>query len=125
MTMAQIASRVTDVAIRGKQEQLAGEARKAGVGFESILLHMMLEPLEKAGESFFGGGSSGRIFGGLYRQKISDQMAESTPLGVAKLIEDSVRQRLGAAPSHSPAIDTYREQLGKLRADQTYERTAP
>ncbi|MCA8962680.1 MAG: rod-binding protein [Planctomycetes bacterium] len=69
-------------------------AAQVGADFESIFLHMMLEPLEEVGESFFGGGTGGRIFGGLYRQQIADAMAQSRPLGIADLIESTLSDAL-------------------------------
>lgn len=95
---------------------------EVGSGFESIFLHMLLEPLEEIGESFFGGGATGRTFGGLYRQQLADAMSEAKPLGIATMIEGSVRQQLESTPSmNDPQFEIQRE-MGQMRAQQSYGR---
>ncbi len=103
----------------------AAEARieEVASGFESVFLHMLLEPLEKVGEAFFGGGATGRIFGGQYRQQLSDAMATAKPLGIAKMVEETVRRQQGLVdPADSNGSDELHRELGQLRAQQSYGR---
>lgn len=70
-------------------------------GFESVFLHMMLEPLENAGDAFFGGEQGGKVFAGMFRQQVADSMAQTEPLGI--------RSWLG--PTLGEAAGQMREQL--------------
>ncbi len=60
-------------------------------GFEAIFLSILLEPVMKAGSGFFSEGAEGRIFSGLFRQQLADQLARARPLGIADSIEARLR----------------------------------
>ena len=114
---------VLDGANSGLREQNQRRMDEVGSGFEGIFLNMLLEPLEKVGESFFGGGSTGRIFGGLNRQQLADAMASAKPLGISKMFEDTVRQQLeSTVPSLNDPEVNLQEELGQLRAQHAYGR---
>ncbi|MEE8142887.1 MAG: rod-binding protein [Planctomycetota bacterium] len=61
-------------------------------GFEAIFLSTLLEPMV-AGEGFFGSGAEARVFSGLFRQQLADQLAKVRPLGIADGIEKVLRQQ--------------------------------
>lgn len=65
--------------------------------FEAMFLHMLLEPMEKAGEAFFGSGVEGKMFSGMFRQQIADSLAKQRPLGIADRVEASVLAQAKAA----------------------------
>lgn len=64
-------------------------------GFEAVFLHQMLQPLEDAGEAFFGGEQGGKIFGGLFRQQIADAMAKAEPLGLRRWLGPTLGEAAG------------------------------
>ena len=72
-------------------------------GFEALFLGMLLEPMEKAGESFFGSGSEGRTFGNMFRTQLADQLSKARPLGIADQIEPSILRQ--------QALEQYRKGL--------------
>ena len=61
-------------------------------GFEALFLHLLLEPIDAAGGAFFGEGSESRVFAGLFRQQLADQMAKARPLGIADQLEAHLRR---------------------------------
>ena len=68
----------------------AESIKKTAEDFESMFLSMLLEPMEKAGEAFFGEGQEGRVFGNMFRMQLAEQMAKVRPLGIADRIETAL-----------------------------------
>ncbi|MFN0056827.1 MAG: rod-binding protein [Planctomycetota bacterium] len=74
---------------RTAQAPTAAQMKNAADGFESMFLHLLLEPLERSAQSLFGGGTSGEVMSGMFRQSLADQLAKSRPLGLGKHIESA------------------------------------
>lgn|GEM_PF-2277745 len=72
--------------IRRKMEAKGPEA--FGEMMEGIFLHQMLEQMNKAmlGEGMFGSSNQGKIFQGMFTQKIADQISETGGIGLAEII---------------------------------------
>ena len=105
------------------------QLERATTGFESVFLNMLLEPLKEVGKSFFGSGPGSQVFAGLFRQHLADTMSHSEPLGVGKLVRDSLEQKrtgvedLGAldrAGAEIGAGDEARASLREWMARQSY-----
>ena len=75
----------------------ATKASEVAEGFEALFLHLLLEPMEKAGEAFFGTGVEGKMFSGMFRQQMADSLAKQRPLGIADRVEASVAAQMKAA----------------------------
>lgn len=82
-------------ALEAAQRRQQEKIDEAVQGFEAVFLHQMLEPLEKAGEAFFGGEQGGKIFGGLFRQQIADAMAQAEPLGLRRWLGPTLGEAAG------------------------------
>lgn len=74
-----------------------GEIGRTAEAFESLFISLLLEPLERAGASFYGAGPEGATFGGLFRREVADQIARARPLGIADRIDAVLRHRERAA----------------------------
>lgn len=71
----------------------ARDPARVAEGFEAMFLAILLEPMEKAAGSFFGEGTEARIFAGMFRRQLADQLARARPLGIADQIESNLRGR--------------------------------
>lgn len=94
---------------RTPQAPTAANMKNAADGFESMFLHLLLEPLERSAQSLFGGGTSGEVMSGMFRQSLADQLAKSRPLGLGKHIE-------AAYARHAPQNDSVGATVAAVRA---------
>jgi len=68
------------------------EITRAARQFEAIFVRMMLEPLQKTGESKKStpGASAGGAYGSMVVDAFSDAMTQSGGVGLAHMIEDAL-----------------------------------
>lgn len=85
------------LATSARVSTMARTAAEAAEGFEALFLHLLLEPMEKAGEAFFGTGVEGRMFSGMFRQQMAESLAKQRPLGIADRVEASIAAQMKAA----------------------------
>ncbi len=83
----------------GKLESLArgagitddGKMANAAKEFESLFLSMMMKEMRNSlGEDSLFGGESSDVYGGMFDMMLGQSMAESQPLGIAKLLQSTM-----------------------------------
>lgn len=77
--------------IRKQMETKGPEA--FGEMMEGIFLQQMLEQMNKSllGEGMFGDSNQGKIFQGMFTQRIADQIAETGGIGLADMISRNMQ----------------------------------
>lgn len=76
------------------REQMEAKGPEAfGEMLEGIFLHQMLEQMNKSllGKGMFGDSNQGKIFQGMFTQRIADQIAESGGIGLAEMISQNMQ----------------------------------
>ncbi len=108
-------TRLAPGADNGSSERLA--LRQAARAFESLFLQTLISRMREAQleEGFFGGGTGSAIYDGLFEQHLGESVAERSPLGIAKLLEEQWTR--GRGSEVEPAL----ERLNGLRARNAYE----
>ena len=106
------------VGLPGMDGQVASLARQAGIAddskmegaateFEGLFLSMMLKEMRNSlsEDSLFGGESSD-VYGGLFDMMLSQSMAETQPLGIAKLLQSQMGYKSDNSASENASGNT-------------------
>jgi murein DD-endopeptidase MepM/ murein hydrolase activator NlpD len=66
------------------------ELRQAAQAFEALFLQTLVQRMRESQleEGFFGTGTGGAVYDGMFEQFLADELAEQGPLGIAHLLEE-------------------------------------
>jgi Rod binding domain-containing protein len=80
------------------------DIRRTATEFEAVFLRQILASmLPEDGGSLFGGGPAGGTIRGMFVERIGNALAARRPLGVAELVEQTLRRE--ASATDRPLVD--------------------
>lgn len=98
-----------------KARKEADEIRKAAEAFEAFLLQEMLRSMREAQleQGFFGEGTGASTYQSMFEEHLSERLAEGSPLGIARALEEQWRTGAGGARQAVEAGRRIEEERGR------------
>ncbi len=99
---------------------LAAQLRRATQRFEALFLETMLKSMDRSGDGnvLFGNGAGGEIYRTMVEGALSDELAETGPLGIAETLYRELAPAAGlsapSAPLRRAAASAYGRHAGRI-----------
>jgi len=102
-----ITAATTTGAAPAKPTEERARLREAAEAFESILIRQMLQRMREAQleKGFFGESTGASTYEGIFAERLSGQLAQGSPLGIADLLEAQWLERTAEGELPEPPTD--------------------
>jgi murein DD-endopeptidase MepM/ murein hydrolase activator NlpD len=112
---------VAPVSVEPAALKAAGERaslKHAAEAFEALLVQSLLKSMTEAQleEGFFGDGPGASTYQAVFQEQLAERLAEGSPFGIARMIEEQWAGRVDAAQSAGAAL----RKAAEVRAREAY-----
>jgi flagellar protein FlgJ len=99
----------------GEKERL----KQAAKAFEALLMQTMLKSMRQAQlqDGLFGAGPGASVYEGLFDERMSEQMSEKSPLGIATMLEEQWTSRMDGDRLAREALQAVEAERGRRGYD--------